>query len=291
MGRSARSVQPTAGFQSWAGNALRGPTGQREGFVNLDATLARNAPLGGLARNRRVAGTLPGPRPFPHSAALGPTPGPTSFLILSWGHSLSPAQPGALPPCTLGSPVYRFVLKYPGCVHYTRLLCPLGTWESLWARVFEASQAWQRRLGVPRDTSGALIRGLVSPSPHGRPGTGLPRCARRFLGDYRTPVRLRTSQGAGLASTRVGRIILSGAPGSVSCVSWDQALQHASPSVQYEKSPPMSKSQAPGRVQPGPRRQPGHEWEVAAPGGRLTATLDLLQLPQALALWIRIRNL
>lgn len=39
-----------------------------------------------------MAGTLPGPRPFPHSAALGPTPGPTSFLILSRGHSLNPAR-------------------------------------------------------------------------------------------------------------------------------------------------------------------------------------------------------
>lgn len=49
VGRSARSVRPTAGSQSWAGNALRGggwgvPTGRREGFVNLDATQARNAP-------------------------------------------------------------------------------------------------------------------------------------------------------------------------------------------------------------------------------------------------------
>lgn len=52
----------------------------------------------------------------------------------------------------------------------------------------------------------------------------------------------------------------------------------------------MSKSQAPGRVQPGLRGQPGHEWEVVAPGGRLTTTLDLLRLPQALALWIRIQN-
>lgn len=44
-----------------------------------------------------MAGTLPGPRPFPHSAALGPTPGPTSFLILSRGHSLNPAR--SLGPC------------------------------------------------------------------------------------------------------------------------------------------------------------------------------------------------
>lgn len=121
--------------------------------------------------------------PFPHSAALGPTPGPTSFLILSRGHSLSPAQPGALPPSTLGSHVYRSILEYPGSVSYARLLCPLGTWESLWARVLEASQAWQKRLGVPRDTSGTLTRGLVSLSPHGRPGSGLPRCAPRLLGD------------------------------------------------------------------------------------------------------------
>lgn len=107
---------------------------------------------------------------------------------------------------------------------------------------------------MPRDFSGALIRGLVSPSPHGRPGTGLPRCASRLLGDYRTPVSLRTSQGSGLASTRVGRIILSRALGPVSCISWDQALQHASPSVQYEESPPMSKRQAPRACATGPAR-------------------------------------
>lgn len=52
----------------------------------------------------------------------------------------------------------------------------------------------------------------------------------------------------------------------------------------------MSKSQVPRASATGPARQPGHEWEVAAPGGRLTATLDLLRLPQALALRIRIRN-
>lgn len=98
MGRSARSVRPTVDSQSWAGNALRSPTGRKEGFVSLAATLARNAPYEALPGTEGWRGHSPGPGPSPHSAAMGPTPGPTSFLILSRGHSLSPAQPGALPP-------------------------------------------------------------------------------------------------------------------------------------------------------------------------------------------------
>lgn len=51
------------------------------------------------------------------------------------------------------------------------------------------------------DTSGTLAkRPCVSPRPHGRLSTGLPRCARRLLGDN----RVRTSPSAGVASTSVG---------------------------------------------------------------------------------------
>lgn len=152
-----------------------------------------------------MAGTLPGPRPFPPLCCSGSHPGP---------HLLPDPVPGPLPepgaawgpspPCTLGSPAFQSVLVYPGSVSYARLLCPFGTWESLWARVFEASPAWPRRLGVPRDTSGTLARGLVSPRRHGRPGTGLARCARRLLGDNRARASLRTSQCAGVTSTSVG---------------------------------------------------------------------------------------
>lgn len=113
MGQSARSVRPTVDSQSWAGNALRSPTGRREGFVSLAATLARNAPYEALPGTEGWRGHSPGPGPSPHSAALGPTPGPTSFLILSRGHSLSPAQPGALPPMHPGVPCLPVCASVP----------------------------------------------------------------------------------------------------------------------------------------------------------------------------------
>lgn len=55
------------------------------------------------------------------------------------------------------------------------------------------------------DTSGTLAkRPCVSPRPHGRLSTGLPRCARRLLGDNRARAGVRTSPSARVASTSVG---------------------------------------------------------------------------------------